>query len=331
MKALVIFNPTAGEKERQVLSAALTRHFAPVRIEYEVYETRKEDRPAEIVRRRLRDGFDLVVAAGGDGTVSAVCDGLMGSSIPLGIIPTGTGNLIARELNIPDEAEAAVALIAGAPRTKKIDAMRIGKRVYVLNASVGISASVIGGTTRRNKGRFGHIAYIGTALLKVLSSKPRYLVVEVDGKAHPYHAVEVAIMNCGLLGKMLYPKGPDIRIDDGHLGVWILSMKTIWDYVRHVIGVVAGWPVHREAQFIKAEKTVSIRSRVPLQVQADGDMIGTTPIDVAVLPGVLIVLAPEKPVIVPQEASTHPVGLHTSSQRPTHDARRVLQMKNAGH
>ena len=298
MKALVIINPTAGDEERQVLSDALTRHFASARIEYEVYETRKEDRLAEIVRQRLRDGFDLVVAAGGDGTVSAVSDGLVGSSIPLGIIPTGTGNLIAHELNIPDEVEAAVALLAGAPRTRKIDVMRIGKRAYVLNASVGISASMIGGTTRKSKSRFGRIAYVGTALLKVLSSRPRYLVVEVDGKAHPCRAVEVAIMNCGLLGKMLYPKGPDIQIDDGYLGVWILSMKTIWDYVRYVTGVVAGWPMNREAHFLRAE-TVSIRSRVPLQVQADGDMIGTTPIDVAVLPGVLLVLSPEKPVIVP--------------------------------
>ena len=306
MKALVILNPPAGNNERQALRDALSRHFVAGRIDYDIYETREGDRIAEIVRRRLSDGFDLVVAAGGDGTVSAVSDGLVGSSIPLGIIPAGTGNLIARELHIPDDVQAAVALIAGAPRTRRIDAMRIGKRTYLLNASVGISASVIGGTTRRSKSRFGRIAYVGTTLLKVLSSRPRYLVVEVDGKAHPYRAVEVAIMNCGLLGRLLYPKGPDIRIDDGHLGVWILSMKTIWDYLRYVVGVVAGWTVNPETHFIRAEKTVSIRSNVPLPVQADGDMIGTTPIDVTVLPGVLTVLVSEKPAIVSEEASTHP-------------------------
>lgn len=300
MKALVIFNPPAGNNGGQVLHDALSRHFTAVPIEYEVYETRKGDRLAEIVRRRLRDGFDLVVAAGGDGTVSAVSDGLMGSSIPLGIIPTGTGNLIARELNIPGEMEAAVALIAGTPRIRKIDAMRIGRRAFVLNASVGISASIIGGTTRRNKSRFGRIAYIGTALLKILSSRPRYLVVEVDGKQHQYRAVEVAIMNCGLLGRLFYPKGPEIRIDDGHLGVWILSMKTIWNYPRYVIGVVAGWTVNPESHFIRAVKTISIRSNAPLLVQADGDIIGTTPIDVEVLPGVLTVLVSEKPVSAPE-------------------------------
>ena len=300
MKALVIFKPTAGTEDRQVLQAALARHFAAARIAYEIYETRPEDRPAELVRRRLREGFDLVAVAGGDGTVSAVSAGLVGGAIPLGIIPTGTGNLLARELNIPATIEAAVALMAGAPRTRKVDAMRIGGRAYVLNASVGLSAAVIGGTTCSSKSRFGRIAYIGTALLKVLTSRPRYLVVEVDGQAHPYRAVEVAIMNCGLLGKLLYPKGPDIRIDDGHLGVWILSMKTLWGYFRYAIGVAAGWTLHPEAHFIRAEQAVAIRSKVPLPVQADGDIIGTTPVTVEVLPGVLTVLVPAATGNVPE-------------------------------
>ena len=295
MKALVILNPPAVDKVKQGLLEVVSRHFAAARIEYEIYETRKEDRLGEIVRRRLLSGFDLVVAAGGDGTVSGVSDGLVGNAIPLGIIPTGTGNLIAHELNIPDEAEAAVALITSGSRTRRIDAMRIGKRAYFLNVSVGISASVVGETTRTSKGRFGRIAYVVTAIRKVLSSRPRYLVVEVDGKAHPYRAVEVTVMNCGLLAKSFYPKGPDIRIDDGHLGVWILIMKTLWDYFRYVIEVVVGSAVNREAQFIRAGKTVRIRSNRPLTVQADGDIIGTTPVEVEVLPGALTVLVPGEP------------------------------------
>jgi len=297
MKALVILNPPAVDSEKQVLLDTVSRQFAAVGIAYEIYETRKDDRLGEIVRRRLRDGFDLVVAAGGDGTVSGISDSLVGSSIPLGIIPVGTGNLIARELNIPEKVESAVALIAGTPRRRKIDAMCIGKRAYFLNASVGISASVIGETTRKSKGRFGRIAYLGTTVLKVLSSKPHYLVVEVDGQAHPVRAVEVTIMNCGLLANSFYPKGPDIRIDDGRLGVWILGMKTFWDYLRYAIGVATGSTVESEAQFIRAEKTVNIRSHRPFPVQADGDLIGTTPFEVAVLPGALTVLVPEKSTI----------------------------------
>jgi diacylglycerol kinase family enzyme len=312
MKALIILKPSEKPEGMQSLRDALTRHFTADRIDYEVYETRKDDRLADIVRRRLSEGFELVVAAGGDGTVSAVCDGLVGSAIPLGIIPTGTGNLLARELQIPVEPEAAIALIAGAPCTRKIDMMRIGQRTFVLNASVGISASVIGGTTSGSKSRFGRIAYFGTVLRKVISARRRKLIVAVDGKPHPYRAVEVSVMNCGLLSKLFYPGGPDIQVDDGHLGVWILSMKSWGDYVYYFSRVFTGRPVHTAAQFIRAKKTVSIRSKRPLQVQADGDIIGMTPVDVEVLPGALSVLVPARPVVGPDETGhlTPAVGFH---------------------
>lgn len=292
MKALVILNPPEEETDRQTFHDTLNLHFASAQIEYEIYETREGGRLADVVRQRLTEGFDLVVAAGGDGTVSAVGDGMVGSGIPLGIIPTGTGNLVARELDLPLDLERSVALIAGTHRERKIDGMRIGKRIFFLNASVGISAAVVGGTTRGNKNRFGRSAYVGTTIAKILSSKPRYLIVEANGEAHPYRAVDVAIMNCGMIGKQLYPGDTDICIDDGHLGVGILSVKRIWHCSWYAIGVAVGWIATPQSHFIKVDQTVSIRSNVPLPVQADGDLIGTTPIHVEVLPGVLTVLVP---------------------------------------
>ena len=214
-----------------------------------------------------------MVAAGGDETVPAVIDGLIGTSIPLGIIPVGTGNLIAHELNIPLEIAEAVALIAGAHKSRQIDALRIGKRVYVLNASLGISASVPGGTTRKNKRRFGRIAYFWTVILKIFTLRRRYLVVTVDGKALNYRAVEVAIFNCGILANVLYPKGPDIRIDDGHLDVWIVSSKTFQDYPRYLFQMITRMRAKRLSHFLSSGNSVSIRSSVPLPVQADGDII----------------------------------------------------------
>lgn len=299
MKAFVILNPAAGKQAHVSVREALVRRFATSHIDYEIHETLKADKPSDIVRARLRDGFDLAVAAGGDGTVSDVIDGLVGSAKPLGIIPTGTGNLIARELGIPEDVDDAVAVIASAPRSRPIDAMRIGGRMFVLNASVGISASVMGSTTRKNKNRFGRIAYVGTTILKMFTLKPRYLVVTVDGRADAYRAVEVAIMNCGMLARALYPKGPEISIDDGHLDVWILGLRTIRDYPRYIRGLMHGRPVDLLARFITAERSVTIRSSVPLPVQADGDIIGTTPVELELLPGAVTVLVPEAPATAP--------------------------------
>jgi diacylglycerol kinase (ATP) len=292
MKTLVIDNVQDDAEARQQLREALRRHFPPARLDYVIHEARAGEPLAEVVRRQVRDGVRLVVAAGGDGTVSAVCDGLRGSSIPLGIIPTGTGNLVARELDIPLDLDEAVSLLAGPHQTRTMDAMRIGERAYVLNISVGISAAIIDGTSRRSKRRLGRLAYFGTALREVLSFRRWRLVVEVDGRSHPYRALDVAIMNGGLLSAQLYPRGPKIRIDDGALGVWILSMKTPADYVRHIFGILAGRHRHPHAKFIPASRSVSIRSNTPLPVQADGDIIGSTPIEVTVLPGALTVWTP---------------------------------------
>jgi YegS/Rv2252/BmrU family lipid kinase len=278
---------------------ALGRRLAPAGIDCEILEMRRGAAFGGIVRERLHDGFDLVVAAGGDGTISAVIDGLAGAGIPLGIIPTGTANLIARELNIPLGVDEAAALIARAPLARRIDAMRIGSRVYVLIAGVGISASVAAGTTRRNKSRFGLIAYLGAAILRSPEFRARHLDVTVDGTAERHHAVEVAVANCGILAKMLFPKGPDIHVDDGHLDVWILSTKTLRDYPRYVFRILTGRPATPRAHFIQARRSIVIESAAPLPVQADGDVIGTTPVEIEVLPGALSVIVPERPAVEP--------------------------------
>jgi diacylglycerol kinase family enzyme len=247
MRAFVVLNPAAGQEGHEPVREALADHLGPSRTEFEVHETRREDDLGEIVRARRRSGFDLVVAAGGDGTVSDVIDGLVGTSIPLGIVPTGTGNLVARDLGIPNEIDDAVRLIAGAPRSRKIDAMRIGDRVFVLNVSVGFSAAVIRGTSQGNKHRFGRIAYLGAIVSKIFTSRPRTLVVTADGARHEYRALEVAIMNCGMLAKMLYPKGPEIRIDDGRLDVFVLGIRTIREYPRFVVGMSRGTSERKDA------------------------------------------------------------------------------------
>jgi diacylglycerol kinase family enzyme len=129
--------------------------------------------------------------------------------------------------------------------------------------------------------------------------RARHLEVAVDGVSRKHHAVEVAIANCGILAKMLFPAGPDIHVDDGHLDVWILDTRTLLDYPRYLFRILARRPGHPRAHFIKAEKIISVRSATPLPVQADGDVIGTTPIEIEVLPGAVGVFVPEKPAVEP--------------------------------
>jgi diacylglycerol kinase family enzyme len=230
MKVLIILNPASGKNAIELIREAVTRQFANSKVDFEIYESKKEDDLGDIVRARLKEGFELVVAAGGDGTVSNVINGLVGTHIPLGIIPAGTANLLAQELKVPLSIEDAIALIIGRHEFKKIDAMKIGPRVYDLNVSSGLSATVVSNTTPENKSRFGFFAYVWMTIVKLFTLKDHYFVVKVDGKTLKYRAAEIAIFNCGIIAKSLYPQGSDILVDDGRLNVWVLNAKTIQDY-----------------------------------------------------------------------------------------------------
>lgn len=295
MKAFIVFNPVAGTNAREPVLESIKTHFNSAGIDYIVYETAKDDKPGDIVRARLKEeAFDFVVAAGGDGTASQVIDGLVGSSIPLGIIPVGTGNLLARDLNLPLKINEALELIAGTHALRKIDAMRINKRICVLNASLGTSAKVTKETTSKGKNRFGRLAYIWHALCNLFMIRFMYITVDIDGKTVKYRAVEAAVFNSGMLAKTLYPRGPDIRIDDGHLDVWIVSFKTILDYPLYLFRMIRERPSKHLSHFINSHKCVMMNSSIPLLVQADGDIIGTTPVEIEVLPGAVTIFVSEQ-------------------------------------
>jgi YegS/Rv2252/BmrU family lipid kinase len=296
MKVLVILNPASGKNTIELIREAVTRQFTISKIAFEIYESKREDNLGDIVRARLKDGFELVVAAGGDGTVSKVINGLVGTHIPLGIIPAGTANLLAQELKVPLSIEDAIALIIGRHEFKKIDVMKIGHRVYDLNVSSGLSATVVSNTTPENKSRFGFFAYVWMTIVKLFTLKDHYFVVTVDGKTLKSRAAEIAIFNCGIIAKSLYPQGPDILVDDGRLNIWVLNAKTIQDYPWYLFQMIARRPAKHLSHFVTAEKKISIKSDVPVQVQADGDIIGMTPIEIEGLPGAIEVIVPEKRV-----------------------------------
>jgi diacylglycerol kinase family enzyme len=291
MKTLVIVAPTVNALTLETVR----RCFAATSLAYEMVETRAGDPIAEIVRGRLGEGFRCVTAVGGDGTVAAVAHALAGGDVPLGIVPAGTGNMVARELGIPLAAEASVALLAGPSQVRRIDAMRINGRIFLLNAGVGINAETIDQTSRLGKSLFGRSAYFGTAVWKVLQAKQQRLEVTIDGETRTYHATDIAISNCGILAKALNPNGPDIRADDGQIDVCILCMKTPLEYPwYYVLRHIAPKRVNKIIHELAAKKNVIVRSRVPMMVQADGDIIGKTPVTVEVLPSALSVLVPEK-------------------------------------
>lgn len=290
----VILNPIAGSCEASGVRQAIERLFPVSDTVCVIHEANRDEKIHEVVAAAVGRGCDLIVAAGGDGTVSAVANGLVGAQVPLGIIPLGTANVLARELGIPVDLESACQLLAVGHSTTRIDAMRVGDTCYFTQIGIGIDALMIRDTKREDKRRFGRIAYLWTAATCLVGFQPRKFALTTDGREKQARASQVVVANCGILGQPPFRWGPDIQPDDGKLDVCIARARTLLDYLKLSWYVLKGQ--HRESpnvRYLAARQTIAIATRKPLPVQGDGEIIGETPINVEVVPNAVALIVPE--------------------------------------
>ena len=312
MDTLFIVAPTVADEVRVALSDAADELLGARGDEFEIREIAGGEAFDSAIEQSMADDPTRLVAVGGDGTLSSVANFLVNTEKPLGIVPAGTGNLVARELGIPLDTREAVALLAGEHRLRRLDSMVINGRTYLLNAGVGVNAEVIDRTSRLGKTLFGRSAYVGTAVWEVLQARPQRLEICLDGQCREFDATDVLISNCGALARVLHPNGPDIRMDDGRLDVSIVCMKVPIEYpwfyfLRRLFPKHENRIIHE----LPASCNVTIDSETPIAVQADGDIIGTTPVNIAVHPNALSVIV----ACEPAAAETAPPDEPTARER----------------
>jgi diacylglycerol kinase (ATP) len=292
-RVLVVLNPKSGSTTVDDVREALERHFPCEDGACTVLDLTKDQDLSRTIREAVAGGVDLVVAAGGDGTVSAVADVLVGTQTPMGIIPLGTANVLARELGVPLDLEGACTLLSGPHATTSIDAMRVGDRIYLTQIGIGIDALMIRDTKGEHKRRFGRAAYLWTGLVRLVGFKARRFSLAIDEQRSRPRATQVVLANVGTLGQPPFQWGPDIRLDDGRIDICIVKAQTLLHYAGLAWHVVLRQ--HRRSRhtlYLTAERAVAINSDPPLPVQADGEIIGKTPLEVKVVPGAVRVAVP---------------------------------------
>jgi YegS/Rv2252/BmrU family lipid kinase len=292
-RVLVIANARSGSASPDQVRQTLESSRPDGALRFEIHEPGPEDDIVQVARSAVEQGVDTVVAAGGDGTVSAVANGLIGSPAVIGIIPLGTANVLARELGIPLDLGGSCALLAGAHSTTAIDAMKVGARHYFTQIGIGVDALMIRDTSVTHKHWWGNLAYMWTAVARLAGFQPRRFSIAADGRSVRPKALQIVIANCGTLGASPFRWGPEICVCDGQVVVCILKARTIFDYLR------TGWNVlrgrHRQertAQYLIARRAVAVHADPALPVQGDGEPIGQTPIEVRVVPQALRVITP---------------------------------------
>ena len=287
---LLIVNPGSRRGKRRLTQAESA--FARRGVKCDLVLTERPGHASQVAEERGR-AYDVVFTLGGDGTVMEVIGTLAHSDVPIGVLPGGTGNLVARVLGIPlDVAKAVEALLDG--DEARIDLGSIDGHRFAFAAGVGVDATMVQTTTPILKGRFGVLAYFWTGARAALRQERFTVTATVDGTRHERTATMVMVANFGAVFRDLITLGPGIRQDDGLLDLCVFSPKGFRDSLR------VTWRLLRKdfrtdpCMLYTAGRRLRIETDPPRPVQADGDLVGMTPFDVVVEPLAAHVLVPRQ-------------------------------------
>ncbi len=288
---LLIANPAARRGSRWYDRAKTA--FESAGIACDAIVTTHPGHAAEIATERCAR-YEAVFTLGGDGTAMEVIGALAHGPIPVGVLPGGTGNLVARALGIPLRVDRAVrALLEGS--VAEIDLGVIdGTRRFAFAAGVGIDARIIEETPPALKRRFGFLAYALTAAKASLRRREFMARVEVDGVVVERRAVAVMIANFGTVLSDLLVLGPGILRDDGKLDACIICPSGSLDAIHIAWRMMRGdFRNMRSLEYLPG-KEIRITCDPPQVFQADGEVLGTTPFVARVDPLAVRLLVPRR-------------------------------------
>jgi YegS/Rv2252/BmrU family lipid kinase len=253
-------------------------------------ETTAEDPGRGQARSAVSAGVDLVLACGGDGTVTACAEGVVGTRVPLAVIPMGTGNQLARNIGMPTGLDEALAVALGGVQ-QPVDAGRVNGALFVVMAGLGLDARMLSGASGPLKRRLGWLAYAISAA-RHLGDRPVRVTVSADGgRRRRMRASALVVGNVGWLRGGL-PLLPDARPDDGKLDAVVLVSGGLAGWLAVAAGILLRRPAHGgiyRIQFTRLE--VTLDQEQPWEL--DGEVMGSTrQLTVVVQPGALLLRMP---------------------------------------
>ena len=304
-RALLVANPASRRGRHRLPRAVAALEKAGVHCD--VLRTEHPGHAAEIVGERSA-GYDAVFTLGGDGTAMEAAGALVGTGRPLGVLAGGTGNLLARALGIPlDPKRAVPMLLAG--EELHIDLGRIvgtdPVRHFAVAAGVGIDAAMVAETPSWLKRRLGVLAYTITAtraaLRSVLCRQFFRVRLTVDGEVFEAAAAAVMIANFGAVLSDRITFGPGIRFDDGVLDACLYSPRNLRDATRIMWRLLRRNFTSDAAMLYRNGRHIRIETDPPRMAQADGELLGMTPLEIEIAPRAVRLLVPKQPAGQPNK------------------------------
>ena len=292
-RAFVIVNTRAGGHEEAKIRSALDATLGQAGIDWEWVLREKGQSRRDLTHEAIRRGFPLIVAAGGDGTIAKCADEASRDDVVLGILPTGTGNLIARELGIPmDVEQAAKVLIEGEPR--RVDAMEVdGKRRCFSHVSMGTYSRIASLDTPEDKKLLGRLAYLRLLWREVRAGRSWRFRMWQDGVYSRRRASLVLAANVGSTGLPGLEWRDGAAPDDGVIDLCIVRAKTASEYLTLLWDALRGRHEQNGAmEYAEIRDSLKIETSNGLPLRGDGKQIGKGSVEIKVLRGAIQVMAP---------------------------------------
>lgn len=296
-KCVLITNPAAARTD--VLAAqAVAETFRRAGWTLELRATGGSGDARRFAQEAAAEGVDLVSVYGGDGTTMQAAAALVGTGIPLGVIPGGTGNLLAGNLRIPTHpVRAARALLRGTsgPLDLGVMARADGDHYFAVACGAGYDARVMAETSTADKHRWRFAAYVATTLRLLPELRNVEHTITVDGATYSANAALVLVANCGEVIPPYVKLRSGIAPDDGLLDLIIIRADSFTESVRAVWQLLRedGTEASKPGRVAYARgREITVEAIDPQPVQLDGEPHGLTPFTARVVPGAIHVLRP---------------------------------------
>ena len=296
-RALLIANPAAARTARGAVNTVAST-LRGAGWEVEVLATGGPGDARQLAEYGVAEKVDVVAVFGGDGTTMQAAAALVGTEVALGVIPGGTGNLLAGNLRIPlSPARAARALLSAQPRPFDLGRMErpSGFQYFAVACGAGYDARVMAATLSEHKRRWGMAAYVATTLRLITDIQSTLHIITIDGVEYEAHAAMVLVANCGEVIPPVVRLGPGITPTDGLLDVVVMradnfsqSVRAVWDLLRITPSAPGADTFVGHAR----GREVRVESERVQPVQLDGEPGGETPFTVSVVPGAIRIMMP---------------------------------------